>query len=186
MPSERIELFGELVYPQVFEFNRDKTGPNDAWKDRGGATKLTLVMDQENKDKLVASGCRMKIHDTDDGRYSIQLRRYWVHDKIPELGGSPSVVRADGSQWNPDEDGLIGNGSTGFVIVSVYDTKTGKGTRLEGVQVIDHVPYESDYDPDKVYGFKDRSAMVEGKKVAATAKATKKPDSVKLNDEIPF
>jgi streptogramin lyase len=186
MPSQRVEIFGELMYPQVFEFNRDKTGPNDAWKAKGGATKLTLIMDQENKDKLVASGSRMKITDMDDGRYLVQLRRFWVHDTYPELGGTPDVVDASGKQWNVEENGLIGNGSTAFVKVNVYDTKTGKGTRLEGVQVINHVPYESNYDPSLGRGFVDRSSMVEGQKTASKAKATKKPEAQDLEDEIPF
>ena len=39
---------------------------------------------------------------------------------------------------------MIGNGSVGVVYVDVYDTKMGVGSRLNGVQVIDHVVFESD------------------------------------------
>ena len=39
---------------------------------------------------------------------------------------------------------MIGNGSVGVVYVDVYDTKMGVGSRLSGVQVIDHVVFESE------------------------------------------
>jgi len=41
-----------------------------------------------------------------------------------------------------ETDGLIGNGSVGVVFLDVYDTKMGKGCRLSGVQVVDHVEFE--------------------------------------------
>lgn len=183
MPTEKFEIFGEFEYPQVFEFNRDKEGPNGVWKSAGGATKVTLIMDEENKDKFVSSGSRLKIRERDDGRYMVYLKRLWVHPTIPELGGPPEIVHADNTPWNPDEDGLIGNGSKGYVLISTYDTKTGKGTRLDALQIIEHVPYESDR--TYVAGFANRADTAEGKKAATKAKATKKPDVV-AEDEIPF
>jgi hypothetical protein len=53
------------------------------------------------------------------------------------------VVKADGSEWDYDVDGTIGNGSTVEVIVSVYDTKMKSivGTRLDKVKVLKLVKY---------------------------------------------
>lgn len=185
MPTQRIDLYGELLYPQVFGVNRDKTGPNGAWESKGGATKVTLIMDEENLQKFKDSGSRLGIKKSEDGRPMVQFRRFWIHESIPELGGAPVVARADGSDWDIDEDGLIGNGSKGIVRISVYDTATGPGTRLDGVQVIEHVPYETEYEPPKM--FEDRTSLEAGKKQAQKAKAAKKPEvKSDLDDEIPF
>lgn len=185
MASERIELFGEFMYPKVFEFNRDKQGPNGAWADKGGACTIDLLMDEGNYQKYKESGARLKVHE-EDGSYRVKFRRMFTHDKIPELGGAPRVANIEGKPWEPDEDGLIGNGSKGFVQISVYDTATGKGTRLEGIQVVEHVPYESDYDPTGYTGFSDKSDLVEGKKTKAKAKASKAPVSSDPEDDLPF
>lgn len=185
MASEKLELFGEFMYPQVFEINRDKKGPNGAWEDVGGACKVTLLMDKENYEKFKASGSRLKVNETEDGRWSVVFRRYFENDKFPNLGGPPKVARIDGSPWDIDEDGLIGNGSTGILRATVYDTNTGKGTRLDGIQVVEHVVYESSYDPNAT-GFSDLSDLAEGKKVKEKAKKAKVPESSDPEDEIPF
>jgi hypothetical protein len=60
--------------------------------------------------------------------------------------GAPEVVKADGSAWDIDNDGLIGNGSTVEVELSVYDTSRPSivGTRLDKVTVLDRVDYIKD------------------------------------------
>ena len=53
------------------------------------------------------------------------------------------VTKEDGTLWDYDTDGTIGNGSTVEVLLSVYDTrmKSIVGTRLDKVIVLDHVEY---------------------------------------------
>jgi hypothetical protein len=57
--------------------------------------------------------------------------------------GAPVVAKEDGTLWDYDTDGTIGNGSTVEVLLSVYDTrmKSIVGTRLDKVIVLDHVEY---------------------------------------------
>lgn len=56
----------------------------------------------------------------------------------------PKVLKRN-SETNENEPftNLIGNGSKVVVKVAVYDTAMGKGTRLEGLTVLDLVPYEA-------------------------------------------
>jgi hypothetical protein len=85
-------------------------------------------------------------------------------------------------------DGYIGNGSTGLVRVAVYPAgNSGRtGSRLEAVQVVDHVEYESEGGGSSG-GFKDLSSYSskEAKQEDAPKKkvAAKKPVE---DDAIPF
>ncbi len=60
--------------------------------------------------------------------------------------GAPIVQKSDGSTWDINSDGTIGNGSTVEVELSVYDTSRPNivGTRLDKVKVLDHVVYVAD------------------------------------------
>ena len=66
--------------------------------------------------------------------------------------GSPTVLKSDGTKWDMDIDGLIGNGSIVAVTLSVYDTsrKSIVGTRLDRVKVLEHVKPPSDDDDEVV------------------------------------
>ena len=65
---------------------------------------------------------------------------------------SSVVVKSDGTTWDMDVDGLIGNGSTVAVTLSVYDTrKSIVGTRLDRVKVLEHVKPPSDDDDEVDY-----------------------------------
>jgi len=147
MSTQLVELEGIANWAKVFEFNRDK---NEDFHGEGGAYTVDVQLEKEELDKLTASGSRLKPKLTDDG-ISIRFKRKHIHPMgIEELSGPPKVVDADKNPFPGDT--LIGNGSKVKVYVSVYDTKMGKGTRLEGMQVVDLVEYESDYDPEEQGG----------------------------------
>lgn len=171
---------GSLNWAKVFEINRDKTGPNDSWEETGGRTSINVVLDKENFSIFKASGSRLKPDMNDDGTYTVQFTRKWK-DAYENYGGQPVVVKIDGSPWSLNDDGLIGNGSVGLVKFTVYDTQIGKGTRLEGVQVLEHVSYASDYTPPTL--FEDMTHAGEGTK--QKSKPSTKDSSV-IDDEIPF
>jgi hypothetical protein len=82
---------------------------------------------------------------------------------------------------------LIGNGSTGVVLASVYNAKGLWGTRLDGVQVIDPVEYDSgddgDYTPKPRFQDHSKSAAPTPAKAKSKPAPKKKED---LEDEIPF
>lgn len=79
-----------------------------------------------------------------DGEY-VNLRR----DHNPKVwngaiikgaeGGPPSVVDAEGTAW--DKDKLIGNMSSVSVMLNVYDTKMGPGSRIMKVKITDLIEY---------------------------------------------
>lgn len=136
MSTELIELEGTLYWAKLFERNKD---PNEDFHGPGGGYTVNVVLEKDQLDKLTKSGSRLKPSMVDEG-ISIKFRRKHTHS-IPEFGGPPRVADADKNLW--DESVNIGNGSKGKVYVSVYETKMGKGTRLEGVQVTELVEYES-------------------------------------------
>jgi len=136
MTAELVELEGIASWAKVYETNRDM---NTDFHGEGGAYTVDVQLEKEELDKLTKSGSRLKPKLGDDG-ISIRFKRKHIHPSIPEFGGPPKVVGPD----KEPIDCLIGNGSKVKVYVSVYDTKLGKGTRLEGMQVVDLVEYESE------------------------------------------
>lgn len=182
--TQYVQIKGELNWAKVFEENRDLNGPNGAWTDSNGRTSIEITVDEENKAILDGTKSQKKWKETDDGRYSMQLSRKW--EAPYNYGGAPRVVRADGLPWDIDEDGLIGNGSVGVLYLSVYPTSAGLwGTRLDAVQVIDHVVFESEGSGG--FKFVDYTKTdipeKETKKVKPRAKAKPAPA---VEDEIPF
>ena len=132
MASETTKITGIAQWAKVFPHSKDK---NEDFHGPGGAYTLDLVVEQEELDKFVATGSRTKPRATDDG-VVVKFKRKHTHPSIEVFGGPPQVVDADANEW---DGSLIGNGSEVEVAFTVYDTKMGKGTRLEGVRVINHV-----------------------------------------------
>lgn len=174
MASTQFKVKGTLEWAKLFEANRDKA----EWtKDTDGQYKVTVVMDKDMAEQLKKSGCRKKITE-EDGKYRVTFSR--PHKaKYDWQGGPPVVADITGKLWNLEDKGLIGNGSTGIVNIDLYDGgPLGKGTRLLGVQVIDHVVYESDGGPSQ-----PRSMFED---LSGGSAATASPSSPEQQDSIPF
>lgn len=142
MATNTIELTGIIEWAKLFESNRDN-GEYDIETD--GATTVDLIMDDETYQAMKDAGVRKQGKPDQEGRGTkVKFKRAWK-DKYDRswADGAPSVFKPDGTVWDLDTDGLIGNGSMGVVFLDVYDTKMGKGCRLSGVQVIDHIQYDS-------------------------------------------
>lgn len=137
MAKDFLRITGTAMWAKLFERNRDR---GEYFKETDGKTTIEVILEKEELDKLKQAGSRLRPRITDDG-LSVTLRRPWVHPTIEEFGGPPQVVDADGNDW--DDSVSIGNGSKVEVALEIYDTKLGKGTRLAGVKVLEHVPYES-------------------------------------------
>lgn len=135
----KVEIFGKLRYAKIFEENRDMKGFQGAYEDCNGACTLDVFLDEENAKILKDSGSQKKMKPQEDGTYLVSFERKW--EAPYTYGGAPAVARADGTAWDTSVDGLVGNDSTGVVYLTVYTSRVGKGTRLDGVQVIDHVEY---------------------------------------------
>ena len=131
MASQTLYLTGKANWAKVLPHNRDK---NEDFHGPGGGYTLDLIVEKEELEKFKATGSRSSPKVTDEG-IAIKLKRKHSHH-ISDFGGAPQVVDADGNDWDGT---LIGNGSDVEVAITVYDTKMGKGTRLEGVKVINLV-----------------------------------------------
>jgi hypothetical protein len=138
MSTELFEFEGIASWARVFEQNRDMDKRFHG--DYDGLCSIDLEMDKEEYDKFIATGSRTSGKPGENG-IIVKFKRKFAH---AFAGGAPKVAKADGTLWKLEEDGLIGNGSRVKVFATVYDTKIGKGTRLEGVQVLEHVPFESE------------------------------------------
>lgn len=176
------EVYGKIMWAKVFEQNRDKHGFKGAYDNTDGACTVNMILDDENLDKLRQAGTGKNLDNpknkTPDG-YNVKLVRRFKNDDFPSLGGAPKVAHPDGSPWDLEMDGSIGNFSTGVAYGHVYTPNDGSPstTRLDGLQVIDHVPYES----SGGLQFKDYS-----KKPDTSKTSTSSGDHNDYDDEIPF
>lgn len=182
MGTRKVKLTGIGYWAKVFEDNRDLTGFEDALKDVGGQTTIDVDLDDDNM-ALLRKSKSMKRGTTspdNDGLTRVKFTRKW-QDRI--AGGPPKVVKADGTTWDFDEDGPIGNGSEVEVVLSVYDTsrKAIVGTRLDKVKVLKHVAYDPDADDDDEPA--PAPAKTQGKVTKPLPKASNHED---VEDEIPF
>lgn len=180
--TQIVELFGTLEWAKVFEHNRDRASWNE---EKDGEYKITIIMDDENTEKLKSSGCAKAMHQVDGGTKVTLARPH--KGKFEWQGGAPSVANIKGQPWDFEMDGYIGNGSTGLVRVAVYPAgNSGRtGSRLESVQVIDHVEFESEGGSSSASAFKDLSSYSSQEtKAEATPKKVVKP--ALEDDAIPF
>jgi hypothetical protein len=171
MGTRKVKLAGKAYWARVFAENRDLTGYEDALKDVGGQCTIDVDLNKDNFALLEKSKSMLRGRPSDDnpGHTRVKFKRKWEEQFG---GGAPTVVKADGSTWDWDMDGPIGNGSDVEIIIHVYDTsrKSIIGTRLEKVKVVNHVKYEREDD------------AWEAPKQAEQSKKT----TADLDDEIPF
>lgn len=146
MATRKVILTGIGEWAKVFEENRDLEGFEGAYKECDGACTIDMILDDANM-KLLSTSKSMKKGSPDaDGRGTrVRFHRKFNTGRDWD-SGAPTVVKADGSKWDYTEDGVIGNGSTIQVTLSVYDTsrKAIVGTRLDRVKVLEHLKYERD------------------------------------------
>lgn len=100
------------------------------------SAQIEIELDPEQRKALKNSGSKVTPKLQDDGTVRVKFKRRF-ENPIDEFGGLPTVINAEGAPIND----LIGNGSKVTVKVVVYDTKLGKGTRLETVRVDELIPY---------------------------------------------
>jgi hypothetical protein len=129
---------GKARFAKLFERNKDN---NVDFHGEGGAYTIDVMLEKEELDKVTKSGSRLKPRLSDDG-LSIKFKRKNINEAIPAFGGKPKVVDKDDQPW--DDTVSVGNDSEVEVWFTTYDTKMGKGTRLEAVKVLELVEWEGD------------------------------------------
>jgi hypothetical protein len=141
MATEFVKLKGIAKWARVFEDNRDLYGFEGAAKEYGGQYVIDVYPDKENLDKLKVAGSRLRPKLDVDGKMFVKFKR--KHEgPFAAASGAPKVTNEAGDVWSFEDDGPIGNGSEVEVSLVVYDTRMGKGTRLEGVKVLNLVEYK--------------------------------------------
>ena len=151
MATRKVVLTGIGEWAKVFEDNRDMKGFEGAWEEFNGACTIDMILDDENMQILRNSKSMKKGTPDPEGRGTkVRLIRKFETGRDWD-SGAPVVTKSDGSKWNYEEDGTIGNGSTVQVTLSVYDTsrKGIVGTRLDRIKVFKHVEYQPE-DEDEV------------------------------------
>lgn len=105
--------------------------------------KIDLYFDDESRVLYDESGCQNKVKSDDDGDYVTFRRRdqQLIKDELVKFG-KPKVVDKEGETFTEN----IGNGSQVVVKIAVFDTRNGKGHRLESLLVEDWIPYEGSGD----------------------------------------
>tara|TARA_R100000544_G_scaffold18477_1_gene8829 strand:+ start:233 stop:736 length:504 start_codon:yes stop_codon:yes gene_type:complete len=146
MATRIVKLTGIGEWAKVFEDNRDMQGYDGVYEACNGACTIDVILDEDNLTKLKASRSIKRGKPDPEGRgHTVRFVRKFDGGQ-PRNSGAPIVLKADDTPWSYDEDGVIGNGSTVEVTLSVYDTRMANivGTRLDKVKVLKHIEYVSD------------------------------------------
>lgn len=101
-------------------------------------TYVVVYLDDESWEKFDKLGLGLQPKTDDEGRH-VKFRRpmtKMIKGEAVEFG-LPKVVDKEGKETNV----LIGNGSTVTVKICVFDTRKGKGHRLEAVRIDELVEY---------------------------------------------
>jgi hypothetical protein len=136
-----------------------------------------LILDDGNIAALQAAGSSKEPKPDIEGRgMRVKLDRKFDTGRDWD-GGAPDVTHSDGTPWNFDTDGMIGNGSTVEVMATVYDVPNYGtiGTRLDSVMVINHVVVEG-----------VAPVVFSADTLSPAVAASSPPADVKLDDEIMF
>jgi len=165
MASQKYLFRGKAVYPKVFK--PDEYGGVKRWK-------IGVALDDDSLLLFKNTGLKLKVADVGEFKNVVNFRR--PTEKM--INGE--LVEFDPPKVEGVPDGAaIANGSEVEVVVTVYDTRMGKGHRLESVNVTKLVEYEGETE--------QRPAIItpeDIKKTGAKGKSTK--DSGDINDAVPF
>ena len=176
MPTTQHDVKGTIHWAKVFESNRDRAHFHSS---TDGAYKVTVVTDEATMKSLKKEGCTKQFKKTDGG-FEVTFDRPHKGD-YDWQGGAPIVADITGKAWDLDEKGLIGNGSTGIVKIALYRGKDmdNAGSRLLGLQILDHVVYESEGGSSQ-----PRSMFTDHSKSSGGSKSS--TSSQEPQDSIPF
>lgn len=107
-----------------------------------GQWSIQVALDESSLSVLEESGLRLQVREEEEGDIVMFRRpcRKEIKDEWVEFD-KPELIDAEGNNITSTN---IGNGSDVTVKVAVYDTRFGKGHRLEAVRVDNLIPYEAD------------------------------------------
>ena len=156
MASKQYLFRGKAVYPMLFK--PDNYGGAERWK-------IGVALDDDSLLLFKNTGLRLKVGELGGFDNVVTFRR------PTQKTFNGEVVEFDPPKVEGVPEGAaVGNGSEVEVVVTVYDTRMGKGHRLESVKVTKLVEYEG---------------KTEQRPKIITPEDIKKSGSV-TDDEVPF
>ena len=134
MASKTVVFEGRVAWAKVYQPDDTKWGQR--WS-------VDVYLEGDELAKFKATGAQLEpikkpLFEGMEGYRFRRDKEKLIKGKIIKFG-SPEVVDADGKPMTA----LIGNGSVAKVAVCFYDTVQGMGHRMEGIKVLEHVPYEN-------------------------------------------
>ena len=148
---------GPVRWAKVFESNRDLEGYQGAAIPTEGEYQILQIMDKDEYQKLVDANSQKRPKQKllmDEGVIGVQFSRpHKVTNRsgqvIEQAGGAPIVTHVDGTPWDLDVDGPIGNDSVCEIKTLISKGQTSSGetfyrTSLMEVKVIEHVIFEQE------------------------------------------
>lgn len=164
----KVDFEAKINWCKAREDGRDM-GPGDGGdldnkiKAMQGQYSCVIVMDDQTKEFLVSKGVTDKGMQaqlwgtTPEGEITYKVKRPHVNPKIiddetgePVYYGPPTIISGLGDtnqSWDWEEDGSIGNGSSGKFRLDVYKMKNGGSiVTWDAFKVTDLVEYESNDD----------------------------------------
>jgi len=137
MATTKLILNGTFFWSKVFAFNRVmtdhlgdlvKSKPVDMVSDEdAGRYEIEIRLNKDEAGKIARAGARQKPKmdketgfpkEFDEG-YAYRFTRFHVVPKAKPAGGQPEIVFRDGTKFDPELHGLIGNGTTGSLEIRV-------------------------------------------------------------------
>lgn len=181
MPTQKFKFYGTCNYAKVHE-------PDQKFN----IYTLDAYLDDPSWRLFTRSGMQLQIRENEEtGAEFVKFRRPVegiIDKKLIEYGPVP-VEDADGNKITD----LIGNGSTCIFEVAVFDTRKGKGHRLEKLVVTNLIPYAGkaidahDFQEDEEEVAEPAPTKVTSGKLAKTAPVNRKGRNVEVeDDDIPF
>jgi len=110
--------------------------------DYNGVKRYTLNFYPDDRQAIIDSGLQLRYDRKTNSfirpKRDVEKR---IKDEIVQFG-PPEIVNFANEKWESREMGLIGNGTKVELTIAIFDTKMGKGHRLEKVRVLDLKTYE--------------------------------------------
>lgn len=154
--SKKHSVKGKFYWAKVFEDNRDMDGWEGTYQACDGAYTIDIHVNEEEYLKFRESGSardckkdKLGNHVLDDE--GLRILKIIRKHKGPfdAASGAPKVKWRDGTPYDYEAEGTLGNGTVGEVVFVTYPTKAGvNGTRMEAVVVDELVTYEPEDDDE--------------------------------------
>ena len=153
--AKQFSVTGKAMWARVFEDNRDMEGWEGSYEWCDGAYTIDVCLDDDNYRTFIDSGTARQGKKDKYGDFILdgdgnKIVKFDRKHKGPfaKAGGPPKVLWKDGTPYDFEAEGSIGNGSIVELHFEVYPTVKVPGTRLTKVVVLDHVVYEPDVEED--------------------------------------